>query len=192
MEFTPKSEAEWRAWLAQNGTTQQAVWLELFKKDSGVPSLTVDQAIDQAMCYGWVDSKPRKKDHLSYYLYFTPRNPKSNWSQVNKDRIARLEAEGLIAPEGQRMITLAKETGTWDALYDVDHLIIHDDLRAGLAAHPPAPEHFQAFPRSVKRGILEWIYAAKRPATRASRIRETALLAQQNKRANQYPRETLD
>lgn len=167
------------------------VWLELFKKGSGIPTLSVDEAIDEALCFGWVDSKPRKKDDRSYFLYFSPRSSKSNWSQVNKDRVARLQADGKMAPRGLELVRIAQSTGTWDALHDVDHLVIHADLAAALDAFAPARAHWEAFPRSVKRGILEWIYGAKRPATRAKRIDETARLAQVNKRANQFPRETL-
>ena len=194
--------ADWRAWLARYGAEQPGVWLIIYRKDNAkVPkrfptpskisrknvSIDYPTAVDHALCYGWIDSKPNKRDHESYFQYFSPRNPKSNWSRVNKEKVARLEAAGLIAPPGRAMIELAKATGTWTALDDVENLVIDPDLRAAFDAAPPAARtNWEAFPRSAKRGILEWIFNAKRAPTRAKRIAETVALAAKNERANQY------
>jgi uncharacterized protein YdeI (YjbR/CyaY-like superfamily) len=124
---------------------------------------------------------------VSYYLFFAARNPKSNWSRVNKERIAVLDAVGKLAPPGRATVEEAKRSGTWDALRDVDNLIVPDDLaEAFTGAGPEARPNWDEFPPSVRRGILEWIFTAKRPATRRRRIEETARLAQRNERANQY------
>ena len=185
--FHAPDVAAWRDWLARHGETETGLWLIIYRKDSTVPSIDYPTAVDHALCYGWIDSKPNKRDAESYFQYFSPRQPKSNWSRVNKEKIARLDAAGLVAPPGQRMVALAKNSGTWTALDDVENLVIDPDLRAAFAAAPPAARaNFDAFPRSAKRGILEWIFNAKRPATRARRIRETVDLAARNERANQY------
>ena len=185
--FHAPDVAAWRAWLARNGNSTSGLWLIIYRKDSGVPSIDYPTAVDHALCYGWIDSKPNKRDAESYFQYFSPRQPKSNWSRVNKEKVARLEREGLLAAPGRKMIALAKASGTWTALDDVENLVIDPDLRAAFAAAPPAAwTHWEAFPRSAKRGILEWLFNAKKPATRARRIRRTVELAARNERANQY------
>ncbi|MCI4667404.1 MAG: YdeI/OmpD-associated family protein [Bacteroidia bacterium] len=184
--FHAKSRQEWRDWLENFSHLEKGLWLVIYKKDSGVPSVYYNEAVDEALCFGWIDSKPNKRDGQSYYQYFSKRNPKSNWSKVNKDKIERLLRENRIADSGLEMIRIAQESGTWNALDEVEALIIPKDLSAAFNRFPGASEHFENFPRSVKRGILEWIFNAKRAPTRAKRIEETASLAQQNIRANQY------
>ena len=183
---TAADPAAWRKWLAAHHAAQENVWLIIFKKDSNTPSVTYDQAVDEALCFGWVDSVPKKRDGDSYYQYFSKRNPKSNWSRVNKQKIARLEAAGKLAPAGRAMVEQAKASGTWDALNDVENLVVPDDLAAAFDAQPGSRAYWDDFPRSVKRGILEWIFNAKRDATRAKRIQETAEKAARNERANQW------
>ena len=187
--FHATDGAAWRAWLAQHHDQEPGVWLIIYKKSSDTPSVYYDEAVDEALCFGWVDSKPNKRDAHSYFQYFSPRKPKSNWSRVNKEKIARLTAAGKMAPSGLEMVRVAKETGTWTALDDVENLVVPDDLAAEFARYDKAREYWDAFPRSTKRGILEWIFNAKRAPTRAKRIAETARLADQNLRANQFPRQ---
>ncbi len=184
----PKSLDELEAWLEQNHNTSSSVWLILAKKDSGLPYLAVDEVIDTALCYGWIDSLPNKIDDKRFKLRISPRSPKSNWSMVNKQKVERLIRDGRMKAAGLVMVELAKTSGTWHALDDVESLIIPEEMKALFNEYPGAEEHFNAFPRSVKRGILEWIYSAKKPETREKRIRETVSLAQQNVRANQYIR----
>ncbi|MEM6396749.1 MAG: YdeI/OmpD-associated family protein [Bacteroidota bacterium] len=182
-----ESSQAWRDWLLNNHANTPSVWLIIFKKSSQIASITYDQAVDEALCFGWIDSKPNKRDELSYYQYFSQRSPKSNWSRVNKQKVARLQAAGKMQPPGLEMIKVAKENGSWDALNDVENLVIPADMLAEFELYErSARENWEQFPRSVKRGILEWIFNAKRPATRAKRIKETVELASQNKRANQY------
>ncbi|GAB5526653.1 MAG: hypothetical protein Roseis2KO_45250 [Roseivirga sp.] len=151
-----------------------------------MPSIYYDEAVDQALCFGWIDSKPNKRDEESYYQFFSQRNPKSNWSRVNKEKIARLTKGGLMATPGLEMVAQAKASGTWDALNDVENGLIPDDLQKAFSHYSHAEKHFKAFPRSVSRGILEWIFNAKRPETRKKRIEQTARLANENTRANQF------
>ena len=184
--FHAKDRQAWRKWLEQNHATEKGLWLIIYKKSSDTPSVYYKEAVDEALCFGWVDSKPNKRDEESYFQYFSKRNPKSNWSKVNKEKVARLLEQGLMSEAGLEMIRIAKETGTWTALDDVENLVIPDDLKAELDKYPNAFFHFEQFPRSAKRGILEWIFNAKRAATRSKRIAATASLANQNIRANQY------
>ncbi len=180
------SRAAWREWLSAHFDEYKSIWLVIYKKNSGVPTVTYDEAVDEAICFAWIDSKINKRDAESYAQFFARRNPKSNWSRVNKEKVARLEAAGLLAPPGLAMIEEAKRTGTWTALDGVENLEIPDDLQEAFDRYPGAIEYWHEFPRSVKRGILEWILNAKRAPTRAKRIEETASKAQQNIRANQW------
>jgi uncharacterized protein YdeI (YjbR/CyaY-like superfamily) len=182
----PASRAAWRAWLVENHTQKDSIWLVMPKKGSGIAGVALSDAVDEALCFGWIDSLPRKLDENFSMLLVSPRKAKSNWSAVNKAKIERLEAAGLIAPPGQKMIDLAKANGTWDALNTVEALDTPNDLVSALADFENAATNWQAFPRSAKRGILEWILNAKAPETRAKRVAETAEKAGRNERANQW------
>ena len=184
--FYPESPEAWRDWLAEHHATSSGVWVIFYKKASGKPSLSWSEAVDEALCFGWIDSKPNKRDEESSYRYFSPRNPKSNWSRVNKEKIAQLTAEGRMAPAGLAMVEEAKRRSTWTALDAVENLEVPPDLQAALGVVPQALEHWEAFPKSTKKAILEWIMNAKRPETRQQRIEETARLAGENIRANQW------
>ncbi len=186
--FYAASAAYWRNWLEENHDTTKSIWLIIYRKESKVPSVYYPEAVDEALCFGWIDSKPNKRDEESYYQFFAKRNPKSNWSRVNKEKVERLLKEQKMAPPGLEMIRIAKETGTWDALNDVEKLIVPPDLKQAFDTNSTALEYWEAFPPSTKRGILEWIFNAKRSETRAKRIAETVEKAAQNIRANQYHR----
>jgi uncharacterized protein YdeI (YjbR/CyaY-like superfamily) len=180
--FHAASREEWRQWLDEHHATEQSVWLILYHKSSAVPSVYYPEAVDEALCYGWIDSKPNKRDEQSYYTFFSKRKPQSNWSRINKEKVARLLQEKRMMPAGLAMIELAKQTGTWTALDCLDQ--VPADLQRALDANPTALQHWNAFPPSARRGILEWILNAKRPVTRQKRIDETVTKASQNIRAN--------
>ena len=182
----PTTRAAWRAWLAKHHTQTAGVWLISYKKATGKPQVTYDEAVEEALCFGWVDSKPGKLDEARSMLWFAPRKAGSGWSRPNKERVARLIEAGLMMPAGLTKIEAAKQDGSWTALDAVELLEVPSDLAQALAANPIAQQYFEAFPRSAKRGILEWISNAKRPETRAKRVEETARLAAENKRANQW------
>ena len=184
----PTTREEWRAWLEEHHERDEGVWLVRYKKGSGKPTFSYDEAVEEAICFGWVDSLPRKLDAERSMLYFAPRKPGSGWSRANKQRVARMTAAGKMASAGFAKVEAARADGSWSALDDIENLVVPDDLRAALDAHPPAAERFEAFPRSAKRGILEWIASAKKAETRARRIQETARLAAENIRANQWRR----
>lgn len=184
--FYAESKTAWRNWLIENHQQESKLWLIIYKKDSGIPSITYDQAVDEALCFGWVDSSINKRDDESFYQYFAKRNPKSNWSKVNKLKIEKLISEGLMAEAGLKMVELAQQNGTWTALDDVENLISPSDLQEALDQNPLAHEYFNLFPRSVKRGILEWLMNAKQLKTRTKRINEIVSKAERNERANQF------
>lgn len=186
--FLARSRGEWRNWLAKYHANSAGVWLITFKKSSGKPRLEYAEAVEEALCFGWVDSLPRKLDDERTMLYFAPRKKGSGWSALNKQRVEKLISEGLLMPAGLAKIEAAKQDGTWSKLDEVESLAIPDDLYSALANYPNATKHFNAFPKSVKRGILEWILNAKRAETRMKRIAETARLAEGNERANQWKR----
>jgi uncharacterized protein YdeI (YjbR/CyaY-like superfamily) len=182
----PMSRGAWRAWLEEHHQRDEGVWLITYKKATGKPRFDYGEAVEEALCFGWVDSKPAKLDDDRSMLWFSPRKAGSGWSKPNKERIERLVADGAMAPAGLAKIDAAKRDGSWTRLDAVEALEVPPDLADALAAHPPAQENFEAFPRSAKRGILEWIVNAKRSATRAVRITETARLASKGVRANQW------
>lgn len=184
------SAKDWRKWLASNHQTVHAVWLVIHKKKSNKPSVYYAEAVDEALCFGWIDSLPNKKDTQSYYQFFSARNPKSNWSAVNIKKIARLTALNKLAPAGLNLIRIAQETGTWDALDDVENLVLPNDLEKAFKENSEALNNWNAFPAWVKRGILEWIFNAIRIGTRTKRIQQTVEKAALNLRANQYKSHT--
>jgi uncharacterized protein YdeI (YjbR/CyaY-like superfamily) len=164
------------------------VWLISYKKFTGKPHVEYDEAVEEALCFGWVDSKPNKLDDERSMLWFAPRKRGSGWSKPNKERVERMIAAGLMTPAGMEKVAAAQRDGSWNALDAVEALEIPPDLETALAAYSSARQNFAAFPRSAKRGILEWIANAKRPETRAKRIEETARLAKNNLPANQWRR----
>jgi uncharacterized protein YdeI (YjbR/CyaY-like superfamily) len=182
--LTATTAAEWRAWLARNSRSEQEVWLVIHHQDSGTPSVRYHEAIEHALCYGWIDSHARKHDPDSSRLRFTPRRPRSTWSRANRQRAAKMIELGLMTAHGQALIELAKANGTWQVVPDEVTATVPGDLRALLDRNDAARRNFQDFPASSKRLILEWIATAKRPETRQRRIDRTVALAAVNLRAN--------
>jgi uncharacterized protein YdeI (YjbR/CyaY-like superfamily) len=182
----PLTRSGWRQWLIVNHTRTTGVWLVSYKKASGKPRFDYDEAVEEALCFGWVDSKPNKLDEERTLLWFAPRKPGTGWSRPNKQRVEWLLQAGLMAEAGVRKVEQAKKDGSWTRLDAVEALTVPEDLAQALAGYPLAAAHFSAFPRSAKRGILEWITNARTPGTRSRRIDETARLASRNERANQW------
>ncbi|HYG19231.1 MAG TPA: YdeI/OmpD-associated family protein [Ohtaekwangia sp.] len=176
--FNPTNRKAWRKWLASHYTSSEAVAVVIYGKNSKTPNLTYGDAVEEALCYGWIDNKAMKRDGESMYLQFVPRREKSNWSKLNRDRAEKLIAQGLMRKAGQRFIDLAKSSGQWDAALETD--IIPADLQKAFNKKKKAYQHFQAFPPSSRRMILQWIRNAKRPETRAVRIEKTVALAAEN------------
>jgi uncharacterized protein YdeI (YjbR/CyaY-like superfamily) len=186
--FEPDTRKDWRDWLKKNHKTSDGVWLILRKKNSDLPRVDLESACEELVCFGWVDSRPAKLDAKRSKLLCTPRREQSAWSKLNKDRYARMSAQGKIEKAGQIAAELAKKNGRWSALDDVEKLVIPADLKKELSKYESASKNFNAFPPSARRGILEWIMQAKKPETRAARVEKTATLAAKNERANQWSR----
>lgn len=182
----PEDAAEWRAWLEQHHATAAAVWLVTWRKASGRPVIDYENHVRVALCFGWVDSKPRALDDHRTMLYYAPRRPGSAWSGPNKRRVAALEADGSMTAAGRAVVERARRDGSWTMLDDVEALVVPDDLQDAFAAHPGARERWDAFPPSARRAILEWIVQARRPQTRAARVSETAVKAARGERAHQW------
>ncbi len=171
--FEPASLAEWRAWLAANHTRRDGVWLVFRKVSAGGP-FSYAETVEQALCFGWVDSRAKGLDAEHTMQRFGPRRPGSGWARPNKQRVERLLAAGLMAPSGLAVIEAAKADGSWTLLDDIEDLIVPDDLAAALDARPGARAAWDAFPRSPRRLMLVWLVEAKKPETRARRIAEIA------------------
>lgn len=177
------SRAAWRNWLADHHQQPESIWLVTYKKHTGDRYLAYDAIVEEALCFGWIDSLPRRLDEDRTMLLLSPRQPKSLWSKLNKTRVAQLIANGLMMPAGIEKIQQAKADGSWIFLDDVEALVIPEDLAAALAENATAAKYFEGFSPSAKKGILQWIKMAKREQTRQQRIEKTVTLAAQNKRA---------
>ncbi|RTL46844.1 MAG: hypothetical protein EKK53_01940 [Burkholderiales bacterium] len=174
----------WQRWLQAHHTQTGSVWLVTWKVSVPERHVPMSELVDEALCWGWVDSLPRALDAQRSMRRMSPRRAGSAWSLVNKRRVEALMAAGRMQAAGLAVIERAKADGSWAALDEVETLAVPADLQAALDAHPPAADYFERFPRSSKRNILEWIAAARKPETRLARIQTTAEMAAQDLRAN--------
>jgi uncharacterized protein YdeI (YjbR/CyaY-like superfamily) len=174
---------QWHGWLAEHGDRGEGVWLVTWKRATGRPAPSYDELVTEALAQGWVDSTAGTLDAERGMLWFAPRKKGSGWSRPNKQRIELLEAQGRMQPRGRARIEAAKADGSWVLLDDVENLVMPPDLAAALNARPGARATWEGFPRSVKRGQLERLVQAKRPATREKRVREIAEGARRGERA---------
>lgn len=172
----------WRHWLDKNHARSTSVWLVYCKKDSNHPSVSYAEAVEEALCFGWIDSTVRPIDDHRWKQLFTPRRPKSVWSRLNKSRVEKMTAAGLMTRAGQSAVDIAKANGSWSALEASENGIMPPDFKKALAANSAAKKHFAALPPSARKYTLQWIYDAKRPETRAKRIAEIVAKAALNKR----------
>ena len=175
--------ATWRAWLEANHATATGVWLITWRPRSGRIGLDYEAAIEEALCFGWVDSTGGRVDDDRGKLYFAPRKPRSVWAATNKVRIARLIDDGRMRPAGLAVIERAKANGSWTILDGPERLEVPPDLAAAFDRVPPAAGRFAAFPPSARKMMLGWIAQAQRPETRAARIAQVAEAAARNERA---------
>jgi len=152
----------WRKWLAKNHTKSKGIWLVFDKKTAREDRLSYADAVEEALCFGWIDSTLRPLDHAQYMQLFTPRKPKSGWSKLNKDRVARLTEQGLITKAGLDAIELAKKNGSWSHLDEIEAMIVPPDLAAALKAKPVALKNFEALPRFARKQFLYWVNGGKR------------------------------
>jgi uncharacterized protein YdeI (YjbR/CyaY-like superfamily) len=186
LEYYAKSQADWRKWLQKNHTKENHVWLILYKKDSGVASLTYDEVVEECLCFGWIDSKPNKRDVQSYFLFIAPRKTKSVWSALNKKRIEQLLKQNKMTAAGLQKIDAAKKDGSWIALDKIETMEMPPLLKKAFVKNKIAAQQFEKFPPGVKKAIYQWIISAKTAIIINKRIEETVTLAEKNIRANQW------
>ncbi len=175
--------ATWRAWLEANHATARGVWVVTWRSGSGRVRLGYEESVEEALCFGWVDSTGGKVDEERGKLYFAPRKPRSVWAASNRARVERLIREGRMAPAGFAAIERARANGSWETMDSVERLELPEDLAAALEIRPPAATNFAGFPASARKMLLAWVALAQRPATRAARIAEIAEAAARNERA---------
>ena len=163
----------WEQWLAEHHAGAHGIWIQFYKKGSGIASVTYAEALDVALCYGWIDAQLKSIDALSYKQHFTPRRPRSIWSKRNREHIARLTAEGRMKPAGMAQVEAAKADGRWEAAYDSPaNLSVPDDFMAELAKYPAALAFYESLSRTNKYAVTWRIQTAKRPETREKRKQE--------------------
>jgi uncharacterized protein YdeI (YjbR/CyaY-like superfamily) len=184
--FCPASQQEWRQWLKKNHKSKRSVWLVYYKKSSNTPTITYNEAVDEALCFGWIDSTKKSLDEERSMQFFCPRKPNSVWSKINKAKVLRLIEEGRMTNAGLECIEAAKANGSWVILDEVEELIIPKDLSKEFKIHPGSKEYFLTLSKSVKKMILQWLVLAKRPETRQNRIKEIAELAAQKLKPKQF------
>ncbi len=176
-----KDRSEWRAWLEANHSQNVGAWIFIRKKGARGQGMAYDEAVEEALCFGWIDGQMKSVDKEKYALRFSPRKPRSIWSKSNTTRAERLVREGRMAPAGLQRIDEAKKDGRWDAAYSSKDIVeIPTDLEAVLEQDPDAKEHFLRFPNSTRIQYIYWIEKAKNRETRLKRIKETALRAHRN------------
>lgn len=177
--FYPISLTDWRKWLAKNHLSKQSVWLVFYNKNSDHKSITWSEAVDVALCFGWIDSKKIKIDQETSHQFFSKRKANSTWSKINKQKVGQLIENRLMTEVGYKSIEIARQNGSWTILDDVEELIIPEDLKVELKSRSVATDYFEHLSKSVKKAILQWLVLAKRPETRQKRITEIVELADQ-------------
>ena len=175
-----KKDIEWRTWLSENHHSSSGVHLVFYKVKSDKESMRWEEAVKVALCFGWIDSTVKKIDHEKRKQYFSPRNPKSTWSKLNKSYIKKLVATNLMHQSGLDKIAFAKKNGSWSALDDVENLVIPKDLQEYFNSNKIAFTNYQNFSPSYRKNYLSWLNSAKRDATREKRISEIMQLCEAN------------
>lgn len=178
--YCPKSQTEWRQWLEKNHQSKQSVWLIYYTKKSTIPSLSWSEAVDEALCFGWIDSTRKTVDEFSFMQFFSKRKPKSNWSKINKEKVQQLIDSKRMTKAGYKSIETAKQNGYWTILDEVEELIIPNDLEIAFEKHKGSKDYFLSLSKSVRKIILSWIILAKQKETRQKRIDEVVESAEQN------------
>ncbi|WP_412850871.1 YdeI/OmpD-associated family protein [Chryseobacterium sp. PMSZPI] len=177
---------EWRSWLELNHQTEQSVWVICNNKKSNLPTVSWSELVDEALCFGWIDSTRKTIDKNSFMQFFSRRKPNSTWSKINKEKIERLIEDKLMTQAGIESIKIAKENGSWGILDSVEELIIPTDLESAFENHSGSKEYFLGLSKSLRKMLLQWIVLAKRPETRQKRIDEIAEQAGRKNKPKQF------
>jgi uncharacterized protein YdeI (YjbR/CyaY-like superfamily) len=184
--FCPASQQEWRKWLEEHHQSKQSVWLVQYKKKANKPSISWEESVEEALCFGWIDSIRKTLDEEKYIQFFSRRKPAGNWSKINKEKVQLLTEEGRMAKAGLDSVERAKQNGSWAILDDLEELIIPKDLEKAFKTQKGSKDYFMSLSKSVKKSMLQWIVLAKRPETRQNRIDEIAALAAQKLKPKQF------
>lgn len=184
--FYATDRPAWRTWLERNHATCRGVWLIYDKGTTRERALLYDDIVEEALCFGWIDSRTHSLDDKQAMLYISPRNPRSPWSKVNKQRVARLIEAGLMTDAGVAAVEASKADGSWTIYDAIEELTVPSDLASALAGNKTAERHFEAFSTSNKKQILWYVASAKRPETRKKRIAQIIGAAEQNINPLQY------
>jgi uncharacterized protein YdeI (YjbR/CyaY-like superfamily) len=169
-----ESRAAWREWLAANHARTEGVWLVTWKARTGRPTFPYEEAVEEALCFGWIDGQLGRGGDEKTMQWFAPRRPKSTWARSNKERVARLEAAGQMTPAGTAAIERAKANGSWNALDDIDNMVMPPDLAAALAERDGARANWASSSKSSRRMALAWVTQVKSPDIRARRVARVA------------------
>lgn len=184
--FCPTNRQNWRKWLEENHRSKKSVWLIYYKNNTRKPTVKYSDAVDEALCFGWIDSKAKSLDDEKFMQFFSKRKPKSVWSKINKEKVQRLIECGLMTDAGFESIEVAKQNGSWSILDSAESLVIPSDLEAEFQKNPNSIDYFLSLSRSDKRNILQWLVLAKRSETRQKRIVEIVELARQGQKPKQF------
>lgn len=184
--FCPSSQADWRKWLRKNHKSKQSVWLVFYKKHSGHASVTWSNAVDEALCFGWIDSIKKVLDNERSIQFFSKRRPNSTWSKINKEKVERLIQDRKMTKAGLACIELAKRNGSWSILDDVEKLKIPKDLEKAFRRNKGSRKYFLLLNKSTQKAMLQWLVLAKQPQTRLKRIEEIASLAGKGQKPKQF------
>lgn len=178
--FYAKDRISWRKWLEKNHKNKNAIWLVFDKgKDR---KMSWQDIVEEALCFGWIDSRPGKVSETQSKIYVSKRRPKSVWSKINKQHVNRLINQGLMTPAGLKIIEIAKQNGSWNTLDYSDNLIYPEELAAMFKKDSSAKSNFESFPPGSRKNTLQWIYDAKTEATRQKRIQQVFNAAKENVR----------
>ena len=184
--FYPTSRKNWREWLQKNHTEKQSVWLIFYKIKSGMPTISWSEAVDEALCFGWIDSTIKSLDTEKFIHFFSKRKPKGTWSKVNKEKVLHLIENGLMTKAGFESIETAKQNGSWTILDDVEELKIPKDLEQEFETKQGSKDFFLSLSKSMRKAILQWLVLAKKEETRQKRINEIAELAAKKLKPKQF------
>lgn len=179
------NKKKWTDWLAKQHDESSGVWLKLAKKDSGIPSITYDEAVDVALCYGWIDGQKKGFDDKYWLQKFTPRGAKSMWSKINTEKAERLIASGDMKPAGLKAIEAAKADGRWDAAYaSQKNISIPEDFQAALDSNPKAKKVFESLKSAERYSFLFRLHHVKKPETRMKKIRQFIEMLERGEKIN--------
>lgn len=184
--FYPKEKQHWRAWLDEYHAREESIWLVCYKKNSAKHNIEWGEAVDEALCFGWIDSTRVSVDEEHFLQYFTKRKAKSNWSKINKQKVAHLIEKGLMTEAGFLSIRTAKSNGSWESSTEIENLIVPEELAKELEKNTVANTFFNGLSNSVKKSILMWIAQAKKNETRTKRIQEIIQSGNEQKKPSPF------